>query len=55
MSVDEITIVDNQSWISLYAHVMCAWKRIFILVTFQHVVEGGNTNNLIVVVALALM
>jgi hypothetical protein len=34
---------------------MHAWKRIPILFTFQHVVEGGNADNLIVVIVQALM
>ncbi len=34
---------------------MHAWKRILILLTLEHVVEGGNVNNLIVVITQALM
>jgi hypothetical protein len=54
-NVDEVTTIDNQSWISLHAHVMRAWKRIFILFTLQHVVKGGNTDNLTPIIAQALM
>ncbi len=39
----------------MHAYVTHAWKIILILLTFQHVVEGGNANNLIVVIAQAFM
>ncbi len=39
----------------MHAYVTHAWKIILILFTFQHVVEGGNANNLIVVIAQAFM
>jgi hypothetical protein len=55
LSVDGVITVGNQSWISLHAHVMRAWKRLFILLTLQHVVKGGNIYNFIVVIAQALM
>jgi hypothetical protein len=54
-NVDEVITVDNQSWISLHAHVMRAWKRIFILFTLQHVVKGGNIDNLTPIIVQALM
>jgi hypothetical protein len=39
----------------MHAYVMRAWKRIPILLTFHGVVEGGNADNLIVVIAQAFM
>jgi hypothetical protein len=39
----------------MHAYVMHAWKGIPIILTLQHVVEGGNANNLIVVIVQALM
>ncbi len=55
MNANELTTIDDQSWILVHAYVMHAWKIILILLTFQHVVEGGNANNLTVVIAQALM
>jgi hypothetical protein len=55
LSVNGVIIVVNQSWISLHAHVMRAWKRIFIILTLQHVVKGGNTDILTIVIAQALL
>jgi hypothetical protein len=40
LSANEVIIVDNQSWILVHAYVMHAWKRIPILLTLQHIVEG---------------
>ncbi len=34
---------------------MHAWKRLDILFTLQHVIEGGNVNNLIVIIVQAFM
>jgi hypothetical protein len=39
----------------MHAYVMHAWKIIPILLTLEHVVEGGNTNNLTIVIIYALM
>jgi hypothetical protein len=55
LSVDEVTIIDNQSWILVHTYVIHAWKIIPFLFTLHHVVEGGNVNNLIVVIVQALM
>ncbi len=55
LSVDEVTIVDNQYWISVHAYVMHAWKKIPILLTHQHVVEGGNVDKTIIIIAQTLM
>ncbi len=55
LNANEVTTIDDQSWILVHAYVMHAWKRILILLTLQHVVKGGNAKNLIVVIAQALM
>jgi hypothetical protein len=34
---------------------MHAWKRIPILLTLQHVVEGGNVDKIIIVIAQTFM
>jgi hypothetical protein len=37
-NVDKVSIVDNQSWLSIPVYVMYAWNKPFILLTFQCVV-----------------
>ncbi len=55
LNADEVITIDDQSWILVHAYVMHAWKKILILFTLQHVVEGGNANNFIVVIIQTLM
>jgi hypothetical protein len=55
LNANEVITIDDQFWILVHAYVMHAWKRILISLTFQHVVEGANANNLIVVIAQAFM
>jgi hypothetical protein len=43
---DELTIVNNQSWISMHYYVMASWKRVLILFTFERMGEGGTTANI---------
>jgi hypothetical protein len=50
LSAYEVTTIDNQSWNSMHG-----WRIILILLTLEHVVEGGNANNLIVVITQTLM
>jgi hypothetical protein len=55
LSVDEVIIIDNQSWILVHAYVMHTWKRIPILFTLQHVVEDENVDNLTTIVTQTFM
>ncbi len=55
LNADEVTIIDNQSQILVHVYVMHAWKGIHILLTLECVVEGGNANNLTVVIIQTLM
>jgi hypothetical protein len=55
LNANEVITIDDQFWILVHAYVMHAWKRILISRTFQHVVEGANANNLIVIIAQAFM
>jgi hypothetical protein len=50
LNVDEVIIANNQSWISVHA-----WKRIPILFTLQHVVEGGNVDKITTVIIQTFM
>ncbi len=40
--VDEVTIMDCQSWFSFHVH---GWKHVQILLTLEQVVNGGRANN----------
>jgi hypothetical protein len=55
LSANEFTIIDNQSWLLVHVYVMHAWEIIPILFTFQSVVEGGNVDNVIVVITHPFM
>jgi hypothetical protein len=37
LNVNDVTTIDNQPWISVHAYVMHAWKKIPLLLTFEHV------------------
>jgi hypothetical protein len=37
LNANDVTTIDNQPWISMHAYVMHAWKKIPILLTFEHV------------------
>ncbi len=44
--VDEVPIVDNQSWIFFHYYLVVGWKQVLILLTLEHLVEGGATVNI---------
>ncbi len=46
VSCDEMTSLDNQSWISVHAYVVEDLKRTMILVNLERVIEGCTTDNL---------
>ncbi len=53
--IDEVTIIDNQSWIFVHFYVVIGWKQMPILLTFGHFVEGGivaNIKNMILVILI---
>jgi hypothetical protein len=45
VSCDEVTNIDNQSWILVHVYVVEDFKRIPILVNLQCVTKGASTNN----------
>jgi len=52
---NEMTIVDNQSWIFVHYYGMTSWKQKPILTTFKHL-EGGtivNIKNMILAIFIA--
>ncbi len=38
LSCDEVTMIHNQSWISIYSYVVQNQCHIFILISFEHVI-----------------
>jgi hypothetical protein len=53
ISIDEIIIIDNQSWISIHCYVEEGWKHVLILFTFEWLVECEITTNIKVVIYFA--
>jgi hypothetical protein len=38
---NEITIIDNKSWISMHCYVVASWRWVPILFKFDRLVESG--------------
>jgi hypothetical protein len=43
--VDEVTIVDFQSWLGVHVYFVDRWKCNLILLTLEQLINGGNINN----------
>jgi len=50
LSCDEVTTIDNQSWISIHYYVVQDWCHLPILIFLQQVIEGGGLDNLIEII-----
>jgi hypothetical protein len=46
LSCDEVTTVDNQSWISIHAYVLVDWERVLLLLSFERLTEGSTTSHI---------
>jgi hypothetical protein len=46
MSCDEVTIVDNQNWLSVHLYMIDGWKWVPILFNLQRVLDGAIFANL---------
>jgi hypothetical protein len=46
LSCDEVTMIDNQLWISIHFNNVQDWCRIPIFIYLEHVTEGRGANNL---------
>jgi hypothetical protein len=55
INCDEITILDNQSWISVHAYVVENWRKQPILLNLEIVVDRSTFNNLNIVVLVILL
>jgi hypothetical protein len=54
LTCDEVSTIDNGSWISIHAYVVQNWSRIPFLISLERVVEGGGSDNLTQVIIDAL-
>jgi hypothetical protein len=52
---DEVSIMDNQSWLFMHCYVMHNWVRILILICLDQVVEGLRSDNMTKVIMEALI
>ncbi len=55
ISCDEITTLDNQSWILMHAYVVEKWRRQPILLNLERVVEGSTSNSFITMIICSLI
>jgi hypothetical protein len=46
LSCDEVTTLDQQSWVSIHVYVVENWQHILLLLSLQHVVDGTTSDNL---------
>ena len=54
ITCDEVTTIDNQSWISIHGYVCEGWERLSMLLSLEHVVAGVGSNNLTAVIVNAV-
>jgi hypothetical protein len=45
LSCDEVTTVDNRSWISIYSYIAQDRCCILVLIYLEWVIEGGGVDN----------
>lgn len=55
MSCDEVTTVDNQSWVNIHAYLVDGFKCISILLNFKKLIGGGTIDNLTIVIVNFLL
>jgi hypothetical protein len=54
-SCDEVTTIDNGSWICVHDYEVDSWIKVLILFCVERIVDGSSSNNLIEVIMAALM
>ncbi len=55
VSCDEVTTIDNQSWLSIHVYVIKEWKKVSIMLNLQRVVDGATFYNLTSFIVKSLM
>ena len=53
--VDEVTTVDNGSWLSVHCYVVKNWIRIPLLISLQRVTTAANSNNITTLIMDSVM
>ncbi len=54
-SPNEVTTIDNVSWICIHAYVVQSLVKVPILLQIEHIVNGSSSNNLTKVIIITLM
>ncbi len=55
MNCDEMTIVDNQSWVNIHAYLVDGFKCISILLNLEKLIGDGTIDNLTIVISNFLL
>ncbi len=55
INYDEVMIVDNQSWVNIYAYLVEGFKCSLILLNLERLVSGGTISNLTNVILNSLL
>ncbi len=54
-SCDEVTTIDNGSWICVHAYMVDFWIRVLILLCVEGVMDGPDFNNLTEVIMMVTL
>jgi hypothetical protein len=54
-SCDEVTTIDNGSWICVHAYMVYGWTKVFILICVDWIVDGSSSYNLTQVIMNFMM
>jgi hypothetical protein len=46
ITCDEVTTLDNQSWINIHIYTIQDWERVPMLLCLQRVIEGDGADNI---------
>jgi len=55
ISVDEVIVIDNTSWIGIHVYTVESWERVLHLLHLSYVSESDTTNHLTNVIMSALL
>jgi len=55
MNCDEVTTMDNQSWVNIHAYLVDGFKCISILLNLEKLIGGGTIDNLTIVTSNFLL
>jgi hypothetical protein len=54
ITCDEVTTLDNQSWINIHVYTIQDWVRVPMFLCLQCVTEGGDADNITKIILTAL-